>query len=207
MKNSVSIYLKTLLVCLTLLIVFVGIFAAAVMWESKSALTGETAEKVPYYESEAPVSCGMLFSFFEGQSVYLNFDMEHEQTTVLLLANGAQKSEIESAGYEVDAVFLANHDFLATFIDRLGGIEFSTKEDGTLNFTGVQVTAELSTSNSVELRRNIIKALLNKVKAAGVTAADMLFLIEANETDVSYPQVYLLPETINKALKMVSFIN
>ncbi|MBR3960599.1 MAG: hypothetical protein IKK13_00100, partial [Clostridia bacterium] len=163
--------------------------------------------KVPYYESEAPVSYGMLFSFFEGQSVYLNFDMEHEQTTVLLLANGAQKSEIESAGYEVDAVFLANHDFLATFIDRLGGIEFSTKEDGTLNFTGVQVTAELSTSNSVELRRNIIKALLNKVKAAGVTAADMLFLIEENETDVSYPQVYLLPETINKALKMVSFIN
>ena len=102
---------------------------------------------------------------------------------------------------------MANHDFLATFIDRLGGIEFSTKEDGTLNFTGVQVTAELSTSNSVELRRNIIKALLNKVKAEGVTAADMLFLIEANETDVSYPQVYLLPETVNKALKMVSFIN
>ncbi len=207
MKKSTSIYLKTLLVCCGMLIIFAVILAVAIVWESKITVTGETAENVPYFGSEAPNNYGMLFTFSEGQSVYFNFDMEHEQTRVLLLPNNAQKSDIEAVGYEVDTVFLTNHDFLAAFIDRFGGIEFSTKTEGTLNFTGVQVAAELSYSNSAELRRDIIKALLKKVEAGGVTTAEMLFLIEKCETDASYPDLYLLPQTINSSLKFVSFIN
>lgn len=207
MNKRVSVYFKILLVCGCLLILFAGVLAAAIMWEGKAATTGESAEKVTYYDTEAPDVYGMFFSFPEGKSIYLNFNKDIGQTRVLLLPNNAKSSDVELAGYEIDADFMANHDFLAALIDRFEGIEFSTSADGTLNFTGVQVTAQLSKSNSVELRRDIIKALLKKIEYEGLTTADMLFLIENCETNVSYPKVYLLPETINNSLKTVSFIN
>ena len=104
-------------------------------------------------------------------------------------------------------VFSANYDFLASLIDRFGGIELNTETDGRLNFTGVQITEMLSKSTDAEFRRRIIKRLIENINRQGVNTSDMLFLIENTESELNYPSAYLLPETISAASEQIIFIN
>lgn len=206
MRKNTTVYLKTLLACGVLLVAFLAVYLLAVGFSSKGFLANQNSQNVPYYQTDAPETYGALFTFGEGMGVYFYFDTDAQQTLVLLLQNGADARSVEAAGYEVDTLFAADYDFLAAFIDNLGGILLKTRE-GELNFTGVQVTEQLSLSNSVELRRTVIKKVLSKAYLQGVTAADMLFLIENCETAAGYPSLYLLPETVNASLSQISFIN
>ena len=130
-----SVYLKILLVCIILSVVLFAVFGIFV--GVSNTPTAETPQNIPYYATDAPEEYGMLINFSVGGSVFLEFSRISEKTAVLLLENNAKTDEITVRGYEVDMVFSANYDFLASLIDRFGGIELNTETDGRLNFTGV----------------------------------------------------------------------
>ena len=203
--KSFSVYLKILLVCIILSVVFFAVFGIFV--GVSNTPTAETPQNIPYYATDAPEEYGMLINFSVGGSVFLEFSRISEKTTVLLLENNAKTDEITVRGYEVDMVFSANYDFLASLIDRFGGIELNTETDGRLNFTGVQITEMLSKSTDAEFRRRIIKRLIENINRQGVNTSDMLFLIENTESELNYPSSYLLPETISAASEQIIFIN
>lgn len=200
-----SVYLKILLVCIILSVVLFAVFGIFV--GVSNTPTAETPQNIPYYATDAPEEYGMLINFSVGGSVFLEFSRISEKTTVLLLENNAKTDEITVRGYEVDMVFSANYDFLASLIDRFGGIELNTETDGRLNFTGVQITEMLSKSTDAEFRRRIIKRLIENINRQGVNTSDMLFLIENTESELNYPSAYLLPETISAASEQIIFIN
>ncbi len=200
-----SVYLKILLVCIILSVVLFAVFGIFV--GVSNTPTAETPQNIPYYATDAPEEYGMLINFSVGGSVFLEFSRISEKTAVLLLENNAKTDEITVRGYEVDMVFSANYDFLASLIDRFGGIELNTETDGRLNFTGVQITEMLSKSTDAEFRRRIIKRLIENINRQGVNTSDMLFLIENTESELNYPSAYLLPETISAASEQIIFIN
>lgn len=203
--KSFSVYLKILLVCIILSVVLFAVFGMFV--GVSNAPTAETPQNIPYFTTEAPEEYGMLINFSEGGSVFLEFSRITEKTMSLLLENGAKKEAVTARGYEVDMVFTANYEFLASLIDRFGGIELNTDSDGLLNFTGVQITELLSKSTDADFRRRIIKRLIEGINRQGVNTSDMLFLIEKTESELNYPSAYLLPETINAASEQIVFIN
>lgn len=206
MKKRMSVYLKILVTCAALTLVLAAVFGISVGLSTAQPVN-EPEEKIPYYTTEAPEEYGLLISFEGGGSIFFCFDRLGEETSVILLENLATRNNVAEFGYEVDAACGANYDFLAELIDRFGGIELNTDTDGRLKYTGVQVTEMLSRTTDREFRRRVAERLCENMKESGVTNGDMLFLLENTENQLSYPDLYYLPDTVNAALSSVVFVN
>ncbi len=205
MKKKFSVYLKVLLTCVCLAVVLFGVFGISV--GISISPTNEAPQNIPYYNSEAPEEYGLLVNFDLGSSVFFGFDLNAEKTSVILLPNAATVNDVMAFGYEVNDVSNASYDFLAKLIDRFGGIELNSLTDGRLKYTGVQITEMLSQTNDAEFRCRVIERLFENIKQQGINSDDMLFLIENTETTLNYPNSYYLPETVEKAINNIIFIN
>lgn len=204
MKNS-SIYGKILLVCMCFLVVLSAIFLVSL----KTAVepVTKTPDNIPYVSDDAPDFFGALIRFSEAGSIYLAFDKAEEKTTVILLSNSATEAEVAEYGYRSDCIADANFDFLARFIDSFGGIELLNEGGETFKYTGVQITEMLSKTNDDTFKKTVISRLLNAMKNKGVERADLVSFIEQNKTNLNYPSVYYLHNTLNSSLSAISFVN
>ncbi len=204
MKKQMSVYLKILVTCLCLSVVLFSVFSVSVGMNSKP--TAETPQNIPYVSDEAPDFFGILMRFEGGGSVYLGFDKADNKTTVIMLGNAAGGGEVSEYGYYTDCEADASFDFLARFIDNFGGIELNTDE-GVFKYTGVQITEMLSKTNDMDFKKRIASKLLSAMRQKGLERADLLMLIEQTETDLNFPSVYHLHNTVNSALGSITFVN
>ncbi len=202
MKNN--IYFKILVSCLSFAAVLILSFSLTVGVKSKPVV--EPEEKVPYKQSQAPLFWGLLMNFSGGKSVYFGFDAEVGTTSVILLPENAQSSEVSQYGYSVDCEVRAEFDFLSSFIDSFGGIELNT-DSGIFSFTGVQITDMLKKTNDIEFKKRIINKLFAKIKVENLRKDHLSLLIENTETTLTFPMAYYLDETVNNAVFDIRFIN
>lgn len=162
-----------------------------------------SAEKVPYYQ-EAPENIGVLFNIFENKTL-MYFDFTNE-TTAVVFVDGLPLSD-NIYGYEVTNQISANYDTLGSVVDIVGGIDLET--DGQLlNFTGTQISHLLKTTRStLDLRREIITQIFEKISSKGFSLEDMLYIIKNSETDLSVPQCYTFIDYLPKTVKNFYFVN
>lgn len=186
--------------CAVVLFALVGYFSL----KTPKQQVGQGVENVPYVE-ELPENYGLLFSFSEGGSVFINLDFYNKKTSFMFFDEEVEGLYMRQFGYRVDNVFKADYVCLADFIDRFGGITLTGET--TMRYTGVQVTDMLSKSLDRNLKHSIAAALMSKIDAVGFNKRDLIFLIEETETDMSFPTGYGLLEGINKVSNEVYFIN
>lgn len=160
-------------------------------------------EGVPYYENED--SCGLLFTFSEGGSVFINLDFYNKQTLLMFFDQKVEPLSLRTYGYGVTHSFSADYSFLSKLIDRFGGI--TLKREGFVRLTGVQVTDMLSTSLERSLKREIATELFSKISSVGLDKKDLIFIIENTQTEMSFPEGYDLLDAINEIIGEVYFIN
>ncbi len=187
---GVTRFKKALYVALSILVsaaIFTG--TAFLFLYDKSSPADNTLEGIPYYE-ETPSAVGLLFCFEEGGSVFLNLDFDENETRVLLLPNGANDTDVTAYGYTVFKTVKTDYECLSSVIDRLGGIELSDDTLGRLRYTGVQVTETLSHTAAEDIRREIISAVLEKIKAGAFTKEILVYIIENSDTSLSFPDAY-----------------
>lgn len=204
MKKT-SVYAKILLVCICFFVVLLAVFSISVQTAVKP--TAQAPNNIPYVSEDSPEFFGVLIRFSEAGGVYLAFDKKEGKTTVIMLSNSATESVINSYGYHSDCIADANFDFIARLIDNFGGIELIDKEGRTFKNTGVQITEMLKKSNDITFKKTIIAKLLTTMKNKGVERADLVLFIEQCETNLNYPSIYYLHDTLNSALNSVSFVN
>ena len=167
---------------------------------------GGNNESVPYYNTDLPDSAGFLFNFYGGGGVFINFDFFSEKTAVIIFEDNAEAAEILQYGYIADNVLQADYTFLAEFIDLYGGLEL--RNDGEdERYTGVQIADMLSHSTGKTLKRQIIGGVLDKILKNGFTKEHLLFIIENTETDLNYPDGYILIDNLRYPLKNIYFVN
>jgi len=186
--------------CAVVLFSLVGYFSL----KTPKQQVGQGVENVPYVE-ETLENYGLLFSFSEGGSVFINLDFYNKKTSFMFFDEEVEGLYMRQFGYRVDNVFKADYVFLAEFIDRFGGITLTGET--TMRYTGVQVTDMLSKSLDRKLKHSIAEALISKINTVGFNKRDLIFLIEETETDMSFPTGYGLLEGINKVSNEVYFIN
>lgn len=204
MKKKFDIYFKILVSCLAFAAALILTFSITLGVKSKTV--NEPIDKVPYRVSQAPLFWGVLIDFAGGKSLYLGFDAENNNTSVLLLPESSNEAAVAEYGYVVDTVSKADFDFLAAIIDSFGGIEL-TADSETFNFTGVQISEMLKKSNDTEFKKRIINKMLVKIKEQGMEKEDILLLIENTDTSLAFPDGYYLDETVNNSLAAFKFIN
>lgn len=161
-------------------------------------------EGVPYSENETG-NHGVLFTFSEGGSVFINLDFYNQQASFMFFDRQVESIELRRYGYGVEYTFLADYSFLSQLIDRFGGI--TLKSEGFVRLTGVQVTDMLSTSLDRSLKREIATELFSKMASVGIDKKDLIFIIDNTQTEMSFPEGYDLLDSINSILTQVYFIN
>lgn len=205
MKERIKSFLITLGVMLGCIVLFFAV-AVGVLAPHTDSTGGDNSESVPYYNTDLPDSMGFLFNFYGGGGVFINFDFMSEKTAVILFDDNTDRSAVLQYGYTADKSIQADYTFLGEFIDLYGGLELQVS-GSTQRYTGVQVTDLLAHSTDRELKRQVIDGILKKIEQNGFTKEQLLFIIENTETELNYPDGYILIDNILGPLKNIYFVN
>ena len=157
------------------------------------------------YAPEAPEAKGVMFDICGDRTLaYMNFE---NNTLSIIFDDGNTTVGEKLYGYSVDFTVEGNYDLLAEIIDTSGGIEL-TFNDETLRYTGVQIADILShTADRKAIRRDIILAILEKIKNTGFQKEDFLYIIENSKTNLTVPDCYYWADYIKEICGNVQMIN
>ncbi len=160
--------------------------------------------EVPYTFSEPEeegilVECGGRQVFF-----YLNFN---DSCLSIVFPPHLDQTAKEVYGYPINHTVRSDDSLLVEAIDELNGIEL-TQGGESLRYTGVQVTEMLSyMADTIEMEREILTALTQKIAQNGFDRQSFLELIENSETDLTVPECYFWSDYLIALCKNVNFVN
>lgn len=183
--------LKSALVALAAAVIsFAVMSATAYIYLSvdtaKKSSVDASDDTVPYRQKKE--NRGVMFSFPDGTGCLFYLDFENMGITAVL-TDSYDPYIGEYGGYGVDFTIEADFNLTAGLIDRAGGVELDTGEEA-LRFTGVQVTEMLSVGVGMERRRQIVSGVLYGFSQNGLTASDLVYIIENSKTDLAVPDCY-----------------
>ncbi len=142
---------------------------------------------MPYY-SEAPESVGIMFDICNDKTFFF-LDFYDKRISAIYNAGELQRENI-IMGYSIDYCITGDYDLLAGIIDNVGGIELDYGDEE-LRYTGVQVKDILSkTVDNSDIMREIVEKTIEKIALNGFSKADLLYIIENSETDITMPICY-----------------
>lgn len=194
LKSNTKLFLKTVLISAVCLILFIS---AGYLYLNGSFVTAQNENNsVPYYK-QIPQNSGLLFKI-GGDKTYFYLDFENQN--ILVAFSG------ESFEYPVDFKVNTDLDFVADFVDSIGGIEL-VLENKTLRYTGVQVEDLIITDKDLSLKSQIIKAICDKISNVGMTKEMFSEIIERCETNLTVPVFYGWLDYINEISANVIFID
>ena len=194
LKSNTKLFLKTVLISAVCLILFISV---GYLYLNGSFVTAQNENNsVPYYK-QIPQNSGLLFETPEDKTYfYLNF----ENQNILVDLSG------EGFEYPVDFKVNTDLDFVADFVDSIGGIEL-VLENKTLRYTGVQVEDLIIADKDLSLKPQIIKAICDKISNVGMTKEMFSEIIERCETNLTVPVFYGWLDYIKEISTNVIFID
>ena len=200
LKNKLKLFLRTIIISISCCALFVGIGYFYLNSKMNEPARAELVRE-PY--SFSLQSAGILFDI-EGEKSFFYLDFNSNCIVAI-----ASKFEIEKEtvyGYSIDYKVNADYNFLSGLIDRLGGLELSSKEY--LVYTGVQVVEILKENpQDYELKKDIIKEILDIISQRGFNDKDFLFITENSETNLTVPKFYYWQDKISELCENVIMDN
>ena len=194
LKSNTKLFLKTVLISVVCLILFIG---AGYFYLRGSFVTAQNENNyVPYYK-QIPQNSGLLFEIPEDKTY---FYLDFENQNILVAFSG------ENFEYPVDFKVNTDLDFVADFVDSIGGIEL-VLENKTLRYTGVQVEDLIIADKDLSLKPQIIKAIFDKISNVGMTKEMFSEIIERCETNLTVPVFYGWLDYIKEVSANVIFID
>lgn len=194
LKSNTKLFLKTVLISAVCLILFISV---GYLYLNGSFVSAQNENNsVPYYK-QIPQNSGLLFETPEDKTY---FYLDFENQNILVDLSG------ESFEYPVDFKVNTDLDFVADFVDSIGGIEL-VLENKTLRYTGVQVEDLIIADKDLSLKPQIIKAICDKISNVGMTKEMFSEIIERCETNLTVPVFYGWLDYIKEISTNVIFID
>ena len=171
--------------------------------EKTKKVTGETEDKVPYYE--LPDNCGLRFFMPGEREIIISLDFTEEIAYIINInkENGLKGSY---AGYTVDYDFTLDYSVLSELFDRLGGLDLKNNGEE-LRFTGVQVCDRLCTNNSANFHFEVVCAVCERIAQSGFSADDFVYLLENSDTRLTVPVCIYWQPHLEKMFANAVFVN
>lgn len=190
------------MVCALSGIIFIG---SGYLYLNRELETAENpTESIPYY-NPIPENAGIMFDIYGDRTLFfMNFE-EESLTAIYDDKNTAVGEKLY--GYSVDFLIEGDYDLLAGIINIAEGITLSVSGEE-LRYTGVQVVALINQAdNKTELKTEITKKIINKLKVIGFSREDFLFLIENSKTSLTIPDCYYWSDYIEELCKNFKVLN
>lgn len=181
--------LKKFLVFFLILLLCFSFFMGTAFLFSRKVLLGVDVPKddVPYVDGIfLPADTTVLFTFSDSSSVAIELLFSKKFANILML-NSSNSEDFLKYGYKIDHIVNCDYNFLMKFIDTLGGIE-SSEENYIL--TGVQVCNLLATDSSGNIKKEIIKSVMDKISKNGLSQDALYCIIDNTNTTLSAPVCY-----------------
>lgn len=199
MKKQTKIFFKTFFISLLCCAVFIGV-GAAMLYRPEQTAQNEVSS-VPYYTAY-PESAGVLFDI-AGKKTFFNLDFERQLLSVVY----NRDADLSEYGYWVDYRITADYSLVGDIIDMAGGIDYDNGKEA-LALTGVQAVELLTTTpDDGTLHRKITESTLSALSERGLSASDLLYIIENSETNLTVPDCYSWTEYIKPLCKGVRVVN
>lgn len=200
---------KAALIFLSVIILCIGIMVgSAYIYIESSIRTADaaTSKSSEPYNEPLPSSVGILLKVEDshGYLFYLNF--LNDELLVACIDNPSEDTQ-EYYGYPISYRLSCSNEFVADFIDRLGGIDFY--ENGkNLRYTGYQIVDKIaSLKDNNDLKREVLRRIFDKISDVGLTKDDFAFIISQTDTDLTIPDCYFWPPYFTKIAEKARFIN
>lgn len=180
---------RILILCTVILLCMCAFVGCGYLYlELDSRLRTQSADTrpsaVPY--STVPESAVIRFFLSEHTHMLLQLDFK----------GGRLSAELSpEPNAPADYTLQPDSGALAGFIDRLGGVEL-TQEGRVLRYTGSQAV-KLAAENAVETA-DILQAVFDKIAGQGVTRAQLTYLLENSQTDLTVPICFSWPEWLRQ---------
>lgn len=188
MKRQTVGILSLIAVIVICLCAFFGLAFLYLALDYKSSASSEkasgTVENIPYTSVSESVTVKYIFS--DGTSALLKLDFSSEKLTAFL-----SYENISEPDYELQPLSGA----AAGFIDRLGGVELQF-ENRVLRYTGEQ--AVRLTENGTVSKKDILRAVFDKIALSGITRSQLTFLLQNSKTQLTVPICYSWPEWLKE---------
>ncbi|MCQ2477805.1 MAG: hypothetical protein MJ091_01115 [Clostridia bacterium] len=185
MKKKVFSVIYTVVICAILFSSFAyGYLKISAKREENRADTKQN--NVPY--SKVPQNCGIKFCFSDGSAelIFLDFT-DMKVVTVDIEENDSTKKEY--FGYIADKTVVCDYNAIKEIVDSVGGIELY--ENGEiLRFTGVQIIDKVSYNTTADLRKAIVRAVLERISKDGFSTSQFSLIIDLCDTDLTVPECY-----------------
>ncbi len=166
---------------------------------------GKSESSVPYQKSTNENTC-ILVRLPDSSAVLLYLDFKAGKVSTALMEKYTAGDEAK-IGYKADFYIAPDYYDLASFLDRLGGIEPDLGE-GDYRYTGVQII-DMSKNGKIspQAYREILKSTFLKIAQRGLLLDDFIYIIENTETNLTVPDCYYWPEYTAELFSRAVFIN
>ena len=201
LKKQGVFYIKITAVCI---LCCLSLVAGGYFYLHRSLKPAEgQASEIPYSFS-LPDNKGLLFDI-AGNRTFVYLDFENELMNVIIPQ--AESFDPTDFGYSGDFELRGELPVLAALIDYAGGITLQENGEQT-RYTGVQVTDILSRStDSEQLLRRIIPAILRSVAENGLEDEAFNYIIDKSDTDLTVPDCLAWRNYISRLCENGRIIN
>lgn len=203
---------KAVLIFIGIIILCIGIMVgSAYIYIESSIRTADaaTSKSSEPYNEPLPSSVGILFKLPSNNGYLFYLDFLNSELLIACIDNLTEDTEgtQEYYGYPVSYRLSCSNEFIADFIDRIGGIEFY--ENGkNLRYTGYQIVDKVqSLKDNRDLKREVLRRIFDKISDVGLTKDDFAFIISQTDTDLTIPDCYFWPPYFTKIAEKARFIN
>ncbi len=179
--------------------VFVG---GGYFYLEKNIIGADTeTEKIPYY-TQNPENAGILIKC-GGEEVFVYLDFFSERVCVAL---DFEYFSEELYGYTIDYTVEGNQIFTEEILDYFGGINLKT-ENESIRYTGKQINETLKRTNSLELRKEIIRAVSDYIIENGIDNTFYHAIVQNSNSDLEISECYFWYEKLPQICRNLIFID
>lgn len=194
------LFLKSFLICTICFLLFFGFGYFYLNKNIKSV--NQNTENVPYRQISSE-NAGVLF-IINGQETFVYLDFFENKITVSLSPEPSFANAIY--GYSHNYTIKGNNELTETIIDNVGGIELEINGE-VLRYTGLQVSDILKHTNSTELKRNIVTAIIKNIAKYGVDSSFVVNIINCSDSDLNLSKCYLWNDLLQSVCGNIHFID
>lgn len=200
LNKTFRCFLKTFVICSMCFVIFTGV---GYYYLNKNIIDiDKEVQNEPYYQSITE-NKGILLTL-NNVNTFFYLDFLENKLTVSLKPQFYESQNVY--GYSCDYKVKGDNELLSLIIDNVGGVELKI-EDEKLRYTGIQVANLLNHTDSIELRREIISSVCNKIAKYGVNSGFFGDIINNSETELTLFECYFWDDHFKEICNNIVFID
>ncbi len=200
MKNNFKLFLKTFFICTISFLIFLSL-GYFYLSDNIKEIDSNT-ENIPYNQVPSE-NVGILFSWVDEEAF---FYLDFFESKLIVSLNPDKTNDGMINGYSHTYTVNANDMLIVDCIDNIGGVEL-LYNDEKIRYTGIQLLELLKRTNSLQVRRDIIKEAVEIFENYGISSSFFSDVITNSNTNLKLSDSYFWADYLPLLCENLYFID